>query len=158
MKARFVHTNTLISKVIQSVTHGWPSHCEVWTDEGWLGAQPDGGVRIRPFDYLGSSIVRVEHVTMALADAHEVYARNFLLAQIGKPYDLLAVSAFVFGANWRMPNHWFCSDLIDTPLEACRYIPARSPPNRVSPARLLDDILNINNDAVYVAHSTTRPH
>lgn len=140
MKIRFVATNTIVSKIIQAVTHGWPSHCEVDAATGWLGAQPDGGVQIRPFDYLGSSIVRGEYVNIPLSGSHENYVHNFLLAQIGKPYDLTAVTAFVFGANWRMPNCWFCSDLIDAPLEVCRYLPERSPPNRVSPARLLTDL------------------
>lgn len=139
---RFVAENAVTTTIIQRFTHGWPSHCEMFWDERdggtYLGAQPDGGVQIRPANYL--TPVRIEHVTIPLSFAQESAMRDFLKAQIGKPYDLLAVASFAFGANWRTPGHWFCSDLIDAPLESMGVLRARVPQNRVSPAQLLADL------------------
>ena len=140
---RFVSTNNLTTKIIQTVTRGWPSHCEVlWDGERtsgrYLGSQPTGGVQIRHADYL--TPIRIEYVTLPLTFTQESGMRRFLYDQIGKPYDWGAVLALGVGANWRMPGHWFCSDLLDAPLEKMRFLRDRTPPNRVSPAQLLIDL------------------
>ena len=36
---------------------------------------------------------------------------DFLLGQVGKPYDDEAILAFFFNRNWREKDSWICSEL-----------------------------------------------
>lgn len=79
----------------------------------YLGAQPKGGVAIRPANYLEGApfdTFAVE-VTQDQADV----LRKVTLSQVGKPYDFRAIFGMVF--QWldrkgRRPNAFFCSDQV----------------------------------------------
>jgi hypothetical protein len=41
----------------------------------------------------------------------------FLKAQVGKPYDKLAIAVFAFNRDWRAPDAWFCDEVVAAELE-----------------------------------------
>lgn len=51
LRIRFINSNDLIGHGIDYVTNSLFDHCEVITDEGYLGAHLSGGIQLRPFDY-----------------------------------------------------------------------------------------------------------
>ena len=81
--------------------------------EQWLGAQPNGGVQCRPFDYLGSQ----EYDLFWISVSETTYAdlERSLLREIGKPYDWRAIAGMVFQSldrKTRTATAWFCSELV----------------------------------------------
>jgi hypothetical protein len=142
---QFVTTGDALDKVIETVTHGWPSHVDfIWSETGadnLLGAQLGSGVMIRPSNY--ETVTRAERVTLPTTPEQEASIRSFLYAQLGLPYDWLAVAAFAVGASWRLPNHWFCSELIDRPLQECKLLTTRPTPSKCAPVTLFNDCLKV---------------
>ena len=79
----------------------------------WLGAQPSGGVAIRPRDYLGAARP-FDMFEADLSDAQLRVLRTFLARQIGKPYDWRAIAGMAIPALDRGHTQaaWFCSELV----------------------------------------------
>jgi len=103
-----------------------------------LGGQPSG-VWIRPASYIaengGKNVIRVTVDTTA--DQQAAFYQ-FLEAQIGKPYDVTAIEAFVAGRNWHDPGSWFCSEIQAAATEAAGLVkPLAAPVNRITPGGLL---------------------
>lgn len=120
------------------------SHVDIVLPDGnLLGARSDKcgdippGVQIRPSDYLaGQSTFQIKVPSYHEDHEKEFYA--FLAEQVGKPYDALAIAAFVVGRNWRCNDAWFCSELAAAALEYSRLIfPLAAPANKVTPGDLL---------------------
>jgi hypothetical protein len=89
----------------------WCSHVDSVMDDGrLLGARLDGGVQIRPPNY--EKFSRVEHVVIPVPYYKERPYWDFLKAQIGKPYDKLAIVAFAVNRDWRSPDAWFRDELV----------------------------------------------
>lgn len=80
--------------------------------EGFLGAQPKGGVAIRPADYLGS--VARDTFVAQLSDTQYAKLQAWLRSQVGKPYDFRAIAgmALQFLNKDSGDNAWFCSELV----------------------------------------------
>lgn len=80
--------------------------------EGYLGAQPKGGVEIRPLGYLKGA---TRH-TFSVVVPDKQYDRlvSYLLRQTRKPYDMRAIlgMAFPFLDRGHTQNAWFCSELV----------------------------------------------
>jgi hypothetical protein len=123
---QFVDGGDLSSWAIQTFERGWASHVDTVTDRtidglppgSLLGARTDfgGGVRARPANY--TTWKRVERVVIATDDWKVEAYWKFIIAQIGKPYDKLAIAAFAFDRDWRTPDAWFCDELVAASLEA----------------------------------------
>ena len=140
---QFCSFGSLMGRVIEWFTQGDVGHVDVVLpdgtllgaqDEAGLGGKPSG-VQIRPPNYGGMThIVRVE-IPCNDAAAGLAFAR----AQIGKPYDVTAIEAFVADRDWRNPAAWFCSELAAATLEQAGAFPhpLASPANRITPAALL---------------------
>jgi len=97
---QFVTTNQLLSRAIRLFQRGWISHVDGVTADGrLLGSQNVGGVQIRPPNY--EKFSRFERFNIPVSDEQEELYWNFLHEQIGKPYDTLAIAAFVFNRDWR---------------------------------------------------------
>lgn len=113
----------------------------------WLGARLSGGVQARD-PYPVSYAVRID---VWVPDEQAYY--DYLLAQVGKPYDILGVVGFIPREDWRQDNKWFCSELIAAALmhanPALR--PLFSQASRISPATLHRDLRS------YMAGLTTNP-
>lgn len=103
----------------------WASHIDaVLPDGSLLGARFFGGVQIRPRDYDHGNFLREEYIEFR-ANAEQTAAfYNFLQLQIGKPFDSLAIAAFVSERNWRDPRKWFCSELFGSGLVPAGILPA----------------------------------
>ena len=52
---------------------------------------------------------------------------DFLKAQLGKPYDTLAIEAFAFNRDWRSPDAWFCDELVAAGLEQAEVVGKLAP-------------------------------
>jgi hypothetical protein len=80
--------DTIEDRVIQTAQYGfWCTHVDVEVNGQWLRALPNGGVAIRPANYVmptQQAIVEIDG-----ADEQAFYA--FLDQQLGKPYDWSAV-------------------------------------------------------------------
>ena len=116
---RFVTADDIISAGIRAAEYGfWASHVECLTsDNTLLGAHVDGGVQARKRDYDTGKFTKEEFVNLPLNNTMTTKFLEFLNNQIGKPYDLSAITAFVVGRNWRETDSWFCSELQAAALE-----------------------------------------
>ena len=121
------HMHGIASDMIAEFTHGWPSHVDtVMSDGRLLGARSDvwspvpAGVQLRPDPYAPFSKTDRLVIPCTLAQEGDYY--NFLMAQIGKPYDKEAIIGLVIGRNWRNPDMWFCSELVAAGLETAKII------------------------------------
>ena len=113
---QFVTSRDPESWAIRTFQRGWCSHVDAVMDDGrLLGARSDGGVLIRPPNY--EKFARVERVVISVPYYKERAYWDFLKAQIGKPYDKLAIAAFAFNRDWRSPDAWFCDELVAAGLE-----------------------------------------
>ena len=103
----------------------WASHIDAVLPNGdLLGARFFGGVQIRPYNYDHGNFLREEYIEFP-ADAEQTAAfYNFLHSQIGKPFDSLAILAFVSERDWRSPDKWFCSELFGAALVPANILPA----------------------------------
>ena len=137
---RFVADESLASRVIRRYDQGAWSHVDAVADDGrLLGARADhcgpvpSGVEYRPATYMRPVAQRVVRVP-ATADQVAAFWR-FLEAQLGKPYDSLAILAFVMDRDWRGDKAWFCSELQGAALEAAGVFPYRlgTPLNKLTP-------------------------
>ena len=113
---QFVRANDFASDAIAIYSDGAFSHVDILLDDGrLLGARSDckggapAGVQIRTPDYASWS----KQVIIALPCTLEQKQRalDFATLQLGKPYDPLAIVAFVAAKDWRLENAWFCSEL-----------------------------------------------
>lgn len=138
---RFVTCNDPISAAIRAAEYGfWASHAEALMPDGTLlGAHAEGGVLARPHDYDKGQFTKEQYVNLNISDdlANKFY--NFLKLQLGKPYDLTAIAAFIVGRNWREQDSWFCSELQAAALENCGYFsnPLATEVNHITPRDLL---------------------
>ena len=131
------------SEAIKLFSRGWPSHVDTVLRDGLLGARSDAlagvppGVQIRPPGY--EAFERTLTVKLPSTPQIEAAFRAFLDAQIGKPYDKLAIAAFAVERDWREPGAWFCSELVAAALEASGWFPAllANPANEITPRDLL---------------------
>ena len=139
----FVSADDPMSLLIAYYSHGWPTHVDVvWEPAApglpprLLGARLNGGVLARSMNY--GSFTRTQIVTFKTTPLQDTLFRNFLQAQLGKPYDTTAVLAFIMDRDWRGPNSWFCSELVAAALEVCNFFPRlEAPTNRITPSDLL---------------------
>jgi hypothetical protein len=108
---QFATTDDVGSWAIRTFQRGWCSHVDSVMDDGrLLGVRLAGGVQIRPAHYATWS--RVERVVIEVPALQEAAYWAFPQAQVGKPYDTLAIAAFAFNRNWRTPDAWFCDELV----------------------------------------------
>jgi hypothetical protein len=134
---QFVSDKSLSDTLIEWYGHGAVSHVDVVLPDGLLGARMAGGVQVRPPDYEVFTTKKLVTLPAYPAQAHAF--ETWLRAQIGKPYDLLAILAFAADRNWRDTHAWYCSELIAAGLETAKWFPfaLSTPANKVTPQDLL---------------------
>lgn len=140
---QFAGSASLTSRLIEWFDHGEFAHVDsVLPDGTLLGARDDvmdgypAGVQIRAADYQqGYTLLRV---SVPCTDDEQKAYYDFVLAQVGKPYDEKAIAAFAVGRDWRSADSWFCSELCAAALEASGVVPTLSAPcNKIAPDDLL---------------------
>lgn len=138
---RFVTCNDPISAGIRAAEYGfWASHVEaVMPDGTLLGAHYDGGVEARAANYDLGEYSKDLHVALPADDAMTDAFHVFLKSQIGKPYDVEAIMAFVMRRDWQAPDSWFCSELQAAALVHCGWFasPLATEFNHITPRDLL---------------------
>jgi hypothetical protein len=123
---QFVTCSDPGSWAIRTFQRGWCSHVDSVMDDGrLLGARLDGGVAIRPPNYEKWS--RVERVVISVPYYKERAYWDFLKAQVGKPYDKLAIVAFAVNRDWRETDAWFCDELVAAGLEKAEVVRKLAP-------------------------------
>lgn len=140
---QFSRNDSLVSRAIQWFGHGNFSHVDTVLPDGrLLGARSSTmggfkpGVRIRSADYQKDYALKRVTIPCSSYEAGRYY--DFVRAQIGSPYDKLAIIAFVMGRTWDSPDSWFCSELNTAALQYSGYLPDLSvPPSRIDPDSLL---------------------
>lgn len=116
---RFCTTNGPVSRAIRAAEYGfWASHVEAVMPEGDIvGAHADGGVMARQPGYDKGETTREVFVSLECDNETERKFCEFMRSQVGKPYDMTAIAAFMLGRDWREQDSWFCSELITAALE-----------------------------------------
>src|SRR3954452_22461143 len=71
------------------------------------------GVQIRPFDYLPFSATKI----INLPSLHDDDFWDFLLDQVGKPYDESAYISGLINRDWRRADAWCCTELVARAME-----------------------------------------
>lgn len=140
---QFAGSSSLTSRLIQWFGHGQFAHVDTVMPDGTLvGARNDvmagypAGVQIRGADYQKG--YKLKKVAIPCTDAQQKAYYEFVLDQVGKPYDSLAIAAFAAGADWSNRDAWFCSELNTAALQHCGWLkPLSEPPNKIDPDSLL---------------------
>jgi hypothetical protein len=123
---QFVTSRDPESWAIRTFQRGWCSHVDSVMDDGrLLGARLDGGVAIRPPNY--EKFTRVERVVISVPYYKERAYWDFLKAQVGKPYDKLAIVAFAVNRDWRETDAWFCDELVAAGIEHAEVVRKLAP-------------------------------
>jgi hypothetical protein len=141
IRVRFVTTEDPVSAGISFAEYGfWATHAEaVMPDGTLLGAHYDGGVQARPSDYDKGKFKRQGIVEIPADDTTTNRFHAFMTSQVGKPYDITAIAAFVARRDWREPDSWFCSELVAAGLEDAGWFaaPLATEVNHLTPRDLL---------------------
>jgi hypothetical protein len=135
---QFIDDPNPASLAIKLFERGWAAHVDAVLPDGTLlGARLDGGVAIRPPNYIAMTRRRVVALNTTQAQDDGFYA--FLRAQLGKPYDIEAIAAFAVERDWRQPDSWFCSELQARALELCGFFrrALANSANEITPRDLL---------------------
>lgn len=125
---RFVTTRgNPVSEGIRAFEYGyWATHVEALMPEGTLlGAHADGGVMARPHDYDKGEFTEERYVPLPASPEQADAFHAFLRAQVGKPYDFVAIAGIALGRDWQSDDKWFCSELIAAALCHCGIFPPR---------------------------------
>jgi hypothetical protein len=141
IQLRFVTSNDPISAGIRAAEYGyWASHVEALMPDGTLlGAHYDGGVQARAHDYDAGKFSRDLFVQIPAPPEMSDAFHSFLRAQLGKPYDVQAILAFLTRRDWQQSDAWFCSELQAAALVHCGFFatPLATEFNHITPRDLL---------------------
>lgn len=140
---QFAASSSLTSRLIAWFGHGQFAHVDtVMPDGTLLGARNDvmdgfpAGVQIRAADYQKGYTLK--RVVIPCTDEQQAAYYDFILSQVGKPYDSIAIAAFAAGTNWTQKGAWFCSMIVTFALQKCKWLKALSePPTKIDPNSLL---------------------
>lgn len=141
IRIRFVDGTDAVAAGIRAAEYGfWAIHTEaVMPDGTLLGAHYKGGVQARPAAYDVGLYTKDLIVELPADEAMTDRFHAFMRAQLGKPYDVEAIAAFVARRNWERPDAWFCSELVAAALVACGWFTYRLATefNHITPRDLL---------------------
>jgi uncharacterized protein YycO len=116
MRLLFSHGNDLISRLIRWQTRGDYSHVAIELENATIiEAWHKGGVLHHPdaaaFAKIHPGAIVTPFTIRDISSKKMTKARNFLLGEVGKPYDFRAVFRFVSRVPATKNNRWFCSEL-----------------------------------------------
>ena len=132
---RFVTEKGFTSRMIQWFTWSDFSHVDFLLRDGrFLGARLEGGVQIRPHDYITPSVFKYAYVEVD--DPRKVY--GWATSQLGKPYDWRAILGFLPREDWHEPGHWFCSELVAQAFNLKDTVIVDNQMDRITPQSVLE--------------------
>lgn len=103
-------------------------------DGSFLGARMDGGVAVRPANY----VEPLEELWLGInLGPAEKKVMNFARAAVGKPYNMRGILGFAIGEDWNKGRSFFCSQLVAYAFEQAGFPLLRvEHADRVTPAML----------------------
>ena len=97
--------------MIRAWEGGTASHCAVWLSDGnVVDASWPHGVQTRPFDAFMDKRLLVQQIDVTLPD--EKAAADYLLSQIGAPYDWLGIAGYLAWRDLDSPGRHYCSGIL----------------------------------------------
>ena len=142
---RFITEKDFSSWTIRWFTWSDWSHVDfVLRDGRFLGARLDGGVLIRPHDYIVPSAFRYAYVEVP--DPRKVY--GWATTQVDKPYDWKAIAGFLPRVEWHDPHAWFCSELVAAGFERAGHPIVDQASFRVTPQTAFESVEVVKVDGV----------
>ena len=116
-RIRFITEPDWISTSIRVITNSDWSHTEIILPDGtYLGAHPDGGVKVRPANYCVPT--RERRYSIYVDDRQLDKIMAFTRGQIGKPYDLTDIAGLLTHLDWHTKGKWICSEFVAAAAEA----------------------------------------
>lgn len=102
----------------------WASHVDALMPDGtFISSRFWDGVQVRPRNYDAGKFTREQWFSIVSTKDEASRFYDFMRSQIGKPYDALAIVAFLLGRDWQASDSWFCSELPAAALSACGLFP-----------------------------------
>ncbi len=127
------------SGIIRFMCHSPFSHADVMLPHpepyALLGASDPGGVLCRAHNYQPFKAWHKATIRTPLADD----ILKLITSQEGKPFDSVAMKQVLSDEprDWKVPDAWFCSELIAWACEEAGLFRIVVPKNRITPADLL---------------------
>lgn len=111
MRLLFTTTRSVASALIRAIDGGAASHCGIElpsgavVDSSWAG----GGVALQSREAFMRARLLIADVPLHLPD--QAQAERWLMAQVGKGYDVTALVGWAFWRDWNDATGWYCSEL-----------------------------------------------
>ena len=105
----YTTSNQIAANVIKLFTGCKWHHCGVIVDDYVIEARMFGGVIHTPIKAFKS---RGEWAIESVKVTDEEKAKEFLLNQIGKGYDISGAISLPFRRDWQDKHKWYCSELV----------------------------------------------
>lgn len=105
----YTTSNQIAANVIKIFTGCKWHHCGVIVDDYVIEARMLGGVIHTPIKAFKA---RGEWAIESVKVADEEKAKEFLLNQIGKSYDISGAISLPFRRDWQDKHKWYCSELV----------------------------------------------
>lgn len=137
---RFVQYHDLMGLAISAASYGhWATHVDTVMPSGeWVGAHVLGGVQARPPDYDRGTRLQQRFVALPCDEWTAARFYQFIESQVGRPYDISAIAAFVAYRDWSQDDKWFCSELPAKGLMVCSLLaPVAAKLSKITPRDLL---------------------
>lgn len=137
VKLVFSRSPSIYSRIVRVATWSDYSHVDVAMPDGtFIGAEIGRGVTRFGQDALLRNCTHLNYVEAKGVNEAAVY--EFLLQQIGKPYDITAIFGMVMRRDWQEDDSWFCSELASAALLAGGLSVMRKRANRITPQNLFE--------------------
>ncbi len=134
MKIHFCRSRNVGGWLIQLLTFSKWNHVAIEIDGIVYESVAFKGVQMSTYDSFRHNWSQIETVGVSAKDSEA--AEKFLEAQLGKPYDYLAIPALPFRADWQDTRKWFCSELAAEALVKAGYPKFRIASWRITPRDL----------------------
>lgn len=115
MNVYFCRSKGLASWIIRTFTMSRWNHGAIEIDGVVWQATASKGVHVVDLETLAHHYHDIECVPVEVPNKQA--AKDFLRAQLGKPYDWGAVLGMFFRADWHDSESWYCFELIAGALE-----------------------------------------
>lgn len=132
IKLRVIAESNIESELIRYWTWNQFSHVEFIRSDGYLGSRLNGGVQIRPFDYITPSLEKI--LTISLQPNEEAKIWSWALAQIGDSYGWRDVVDQAVHEDVLAPKGMDCSHFVSKALFQGGFRVSRKPFYQNTPA------------------------
>ena len=132
IKIRVIAESNIESELIRYWTWDKYSHVEFILPEGYLGSRLNGGIQIRPFDYITVSLEAI--LTLTLSPEQEDKILSWAKAQIGESYGWKDVVDEAFHDEIMKPSAMDCSHFVSKAFAQGGFLISRKPFFQNTPA------------------------